>query len=45
MSSKNPSTKIYVEADGEVAGILPATWKVVPNGCRMILPTPIDLEK
>ncbi|GJJ72760.1 diacylglycerol kinase (ATP) [Entomortierella parvispora] len=45
MSPKNLETKIYVEADGEVAGILPATWKVVPNGCRMILPSPIGLEK
>ncbi|KAG0042354.1 hypothetical protein BGZ83_000563 [Gryganskiella cystojenkinii] len=39
MSPKNPSQKIYIEADGELAGILPATWKVVPNGCRMILPS------
>ncbi|KAF9938240.1 hypothetical protein BGZ67_000385 [Mortierella alpina] len=38
MSPVDPSAKVYVEADGEVAGILPATWKMIPHGCRMILP-------
>ncbi|KAF9200295.1 hypothetical protein BGZ49_009481 [Haplosporangium sp. Z 27] len=38
MSPVNPREKVYVEADGEVAGILPATWQIVSNGCRMILP-------
>ncbi|KAF9195272.1 hypothetical protein BGZ51_002787 [Haplosporangium sp. Z 767] len=38
MSPVNPSDKVYVEADGEVAGVLPATWKIIANGCRMILP-------
>ncbi|KAG0260105.1 hypothetical protein BG011_002124 [Mortierella polycephala] len=38
MSPVNPTDKVYVEADGEVAGVLPATWKIVANGCRMILP-------
>ncbi|KAI1309501.1 hypothetical protein EDD11_004087 [Mortierella claussenii] len=38
MSPVDPSAKVYVEADGEVAGILPATWQVIANGCKMILP-------
>ncbi|KAF9320112.1 hypothetical protein BG003_007283 [Podila horticola] len=38
MAPVDPSSKIYIEADGEVAGILPATWHIVPNGCLMILP-------
>ncbi|KAF9578085.1 hypothetical protein BGW38_006320, partial [Lunasporangiospora selenospora] len=38
MTPINPLDKVYVEADGEVAGILPATWEIMPNGCRMILP-------
>ncbi|KAG0203297.1 hypothetical protein BGX28_004393 [Mortierella sp. GBA30] len=38
MSPVDPSAKVYVEADGEVAGVLPATWKIVPNGCKMIMP-------
>ncbi|KAF9965437.1 hypothetical protein BGZ70_004869 [Mortierella alpina] len=38
MSPVDPADKVYVEADGEVAGILPATWKMIPHGCRMILP-------
>jgi diacylglycerol kinase family enzyme len=38
MSPVKTSDTIYVEADGEVAGILPATWQMIPNGCRMILP-------
>ncbi|KAF9112117.1 Arp complex subunit [Mortierella sp. AM989] len=38
MSPVNPSDKVYVEVDGEVAGILPATWQIISNGCRMILP-------
>ncbi|KAF9998815.1 Actin- protein 2/3 complex subunit 4 [Entomortierella chlamydospora] len=38
MSPVNPLDKVYVEADGEIAGILPATWEIIPNGCRMILP-------
>ncbi|KAF9991628.1 hypothetical protein BGZ65_000333, partial [Modicella reniformis] len=38
MSPVDPSEQVYVEADGEVAGILPATWHIIPNGCRMILP-------
>ncbi|KAK3824908.1 MAG: ATP-NAD kinase-like domain-containing protein [Benniella sp.] len=38
MSPIKTSDTIYVEADGEVAGILPATWQMIPNGCRMILP-------
>lgn len=38
MTPTDPSRKIYIEADGEVAGVLPATWKIVPKGCLMILP-------
>ncbi|KAF9408364.1 hypothetical protein BGZ94_002339 [Podila epigama] len=38
MSPVNLSSAIYIEADGELAGILPATWHIVPKGCLMILP-------
>ncbi|KAI8345694.1 ATP-NAD kinase-like domain-containing protein [Mortierella sp. GBAus27b] len=38
MSPIKATDKVYVEADGEVAGILPATWQIIPNGCRLILP-------
>ncbi|KAF9433879.1 Arp complex subunit [Entomortierella beljakovae] len=38
MSPVKPLEKIYVEADGEIAGILPATWKNIPSACKMILP-------
>ncbi|KAG0227380.1 hypothetical protein BGW42_002970 [Actinomortierella wolfii] len=30
--------KVAIEADGEYAGVLPATWKIIPSGCQMILP-------
>ncbi|KAF8938013.1 hypothetical protein BGZ58_001754 [Dissophora ornata] len=38
MSPVNGLDKVYIEADGEVAGILPATWQIISNGCRVILP-------
>ncbi|KAG0365332.1 hypothetical protein BGX24_004186 [Mortierella sp. AD032] len=38
ISPINPKDKIYVEADGEVAGVLPAQWKIIPQSCRMIIP-------
>ncbi|KAF9910345.1 hypothetical protein EC991_006844 [Linnemannia zychae] len=38
ISPVNAKDKIYVEADGEVAGVLPAQWKIISQGCRMILP-------
>ncbi|KAG0259817.1 hypothetical protein BGZ95_004570 [Linnemannia exigua] len=38
ISPVNAKDKIYVEADGEVAGVLPAQWKIIPQGCRMIIP-------
>ncbi|KAF9907613.1 hypothetical protein BX616_000373 [Lobosporangium transversale] len=37
----DPSSHIYVEADGETAGVLPASWEMIENGCRMILPKAI----
>ncbi|KAF9157880.1 hypothetical protein DFQ26_008229 [Actinomortierella ambigua] len=33
-----PKDKVAIEADGEYIGVLPATWKIVPSGCQMILP-------
>ncbi|KAF9153627.1 hypothetical protein BG015_003006 [Linnemannia schmuckeri] len=38
ISPVNAKDKIYVEADGEVAGVLPAKWEIIGQGCRMILP-------
>jgi diacylglycerol kinase family enzyme len=38
ISPVNAKDKIYVEADGEVAGVLPASWEIISQGCRMILP-------
>ncbi|KAF9119642.1 hypothetical protein BGW39_000159 [Mortierella sp. 14UC] len=38
ISPVNAKDKIYVEADGEIAGVLPAQWKIIPQGCQMILP-------
>lgn len=38
ISPVNSKDNIYVEADGEVAGVLPARWEIIPKGCCMILP-------
>jgi diacylglycerol kinase family enzyme len=38
ISPVNPKDKIYIEADGEVTGVLPAQWTIIPQSCQMIIP-------
>jgi len=35
---------IYVEADGEVPGTLPAHWEILDRKVRVIIPDPIDSQ-
>ena len=44
-SSAQPRIKIFVEADGELLGTLPAEITVVPDALTLIAPAPMDLVR
>jgi diacylglycerol kinase (ATP) len=37
-AAETPGTKVYFELDGEVAGILPATFEVAPDTLSLLMP-------
>jgi diacylglycerol kinase (ATP) len=37
-AAEAPGTKVYFELDGELAGILPATFEVVPDALSLLMP-------
>ena len=42
VSAADPSTEILLETDGELPGMLPATYEIVPNALRVRIPKGLD---